>query len=134
LPSEELSAEKGFNLHGSPASKMSVEDRRFSEEADEDEDEKLKEHTTSEASQESSFQIYSKTLDSIMQAADPADNRRLLKIHANAIDANLFAVLISTNNDAETVCASLRLMAAFIQENMIYVKKFLSPVGEGEAW
>ncbi len=113
---------------------MSVEDRRFSEEADEDEDEKLKEHTTSEASQESSFQIYSKTLDSIMQAADPADNRRLLKIHANAIDANLFAVLISTNNDAETVCASLRLMAAFIQENMIYVKKFLSPVGEGEAW
>jgi hypothetical protein len=133
LPSADLTYDKGFNVHGSPASKMSADDRKFSDEGDEEEDGN-RDNTFSDGSTESSFQTYSKSLDSIVHASDPVENRRLLKMHAHAIDANLFTVLISSSSDVDTVCSSLRLMVALIQENAFYVNKFLSPAGDGEAW
>ncbi len=69
-----------------------------------------------------------------MLLSETVDAAKILKIQAATLDHNLFFCLFSHATDAQTVCSSLRLMAAMIQENKTFVKSHLSSSGEGAGW
>ena len=83
---------------------------------------------------ESAFQAYTKRGSDVAQFAENIDNKRILRIYAAAVDVDLFSLLISRNTDKKTAALSFRLFAAFIQENKLFVKKYLSNASEGDGW